>query len=111
MENLATHHSAKKQEKLDFDCGTEFGDTFLDRNLISRPDLNNEPIDVLIRFRLEEMGFTSDTKTNFYQVGISVEQRSFMKILWWENRVLIKRIVKKRKVRAHIWVSIVPTLQ
>ena len=107
MENLATHHSAKKQEKLDFDCGTEFGD----RNLISRPDLNNEPIAVLIRFRLEEMGFTSDTKTNFYQVGISVEQRSFMKILWWENRVLIKRIVKKRKVRAHIWVNIVPTLQ
>ena len=49
------------------------------------PDLTNQIIGVLLRFRQKRVAFMADIEAMFYQVRIPPEQRSNVKYLWWKN--------------------------
>ena len=53
--------------------------------LISGPDLTNQIVGVLTRFREDEIAFMADIEKMFYQVQVPVKQRKFLRFLWWED--------------------------
>lgn len=67
--------------RIDFNCGAEYGDTSLNKKLLSVLGLTNQLIGVLMRFRQEKVKFTSDIEAIFYQVRTHLEQRNCVKFL------------------------------
>ena len=68
-----------------FDCSAEFHGTSLNKELLPGPDLINQLVWVLTRFRTEEVVFMADIEDMFYQVHIFEKERSFLRYLWWED--------------------------
>ena len=68
-----------------FDCSAEYKGSSLNKQLLSGPDLTNQIIGVLNRFREDEIAFMADIEKMFYQVQIPVEQRKYLRFLWWED--------------------------
>ena len=65
-----------------FECSTEYLGYALNKQLIPGPDLTNQIIGVLIRFREEQVAFEGDTEAMFYQVWIPECQRSMQRFFW-----------------------------
>ena len=55
---------------------------------MSDPDLTNQSIGVLIRFRPEPNAIIADIESMFYQVSVPEKHQNFLRILWWENNNL-----------------------
>ena len=72
------HHGIyhpKKPNKIRvvFDCSAEFTNETLNKHLLQRPDLTNNLVGVLCRFRQETAAFVCDIKSMFLQVRVSEE--------------------------------------
>ena len=65
-----------------FDCSAECRGTSLNNQLISGPDLTNQLVGVMTRFREEQVAFIADVEAMFHQVRLSVDQRSLLRFLW-----------------------------
>ena len=74
----------------------------LNRNLLSGPNLTNQLIGILLRFRTEEVAFMDDIEAIFYQVKVPDSQRSFLKYLWWYNTDLNRKLVDY-KMGVHVF--------
>ena len=60
---------------------------------MSGPDLANQVVGVLLRFRKEHVAFMADIKSMFYQVLVPPHERSLLRYLWWEESNLSKKVV------------------
>ena len=92
------HHGVKHASKPGkirtvFNCSANYGGTSLNCNLLLGPDLTNQLIGVLMRFRTEEVPFMGDIEAMFYQVKVPDSQRGFLRYLWWNNNDLIGELV------------------
>ena len=67
------------------DCSAEWHGISLNKSLTSGPDLTNQIIGVLIKFREEPVAVMADIETMFYQVFVAEKHRSLLSFLWWEN--------------------------
>ena len=54
--------------------------------LLQGPDLTNNLVGVLLRFRQGEVAFTADVKSMFHQVKVPVDDRDFLRFLWWSDK-------------------------
>ena len=84
------HHGVyhpKKPNKIRvvFDCSAEFKGETLNKHLLQGPDLTNNLVGVLFRFRQEPVAFMCDIESMFHQVGVSEECRDLLRFLWWED--------------------------
>ena len=84
------HHGVyhpKKPEKIRvvFDCSVEFAGESLNRHLLQGPDLTNNLVGVLCRFRQDPVAFMCDIEGMFHQVNVNPEHRNLLRFLWWEN--------------------------
>ena len=61
----------------------KFAGTSLNECLLPGPDLINNLIGALLRFRQERVAFMSDIECMFYQVRVPVEQHDLLRFLWW----------------------------
>ena len=68
-----------------FDCSAEYKGTSLNKHLISGPDLTNQLLGVLFRFRQHQTAFIADIEKMFYQVRVPETQRCLLRFLWWED--------------------------
>ena len=69
--NHGSYHPAKPRKiSVTFDCSAENLGYALNKQLIPGPDLTNQIVGVLIRFREEQVTFVGDTKAMFYHVWI-----------------------------------------
>ena len=68
-----------------FDCSARFGGTSLNDKLLQGPDLTNQLVGVLTRFRKEPMVFMGDIDAMFHQVRVPEGQRDFLRFLWWPD--------------------------
>ena len=68
-----------------FDCSAEYKGVSLNQQLISGPDLANQLIGVLMRFRQEQVAIIADIEKMFYQVLVPENQRSLLRFWWWPN--------------------------
>jgi hypothetical protein len=53
--------------------------------LLQGPDLANNLLGVLMRFRLEKVPLLGDIESMFYQVKVPPKDRNFLRFLWWPN--------------------------
>ena len=67
------------------DLDAEFQRTLINKSLLPSPDLANQIVGVLLRFREEPVAVTVDFEALYHQVKIPVKQRSFLQFLWWKN--------------------------
>ena len=82
-----THHGVAHPRKpgkvcVVFDCSAKYRGTSLNNQLISRPDLTNQLVGVLVRFREEKVAFNTDDEAMFHQVRVAGDQRSLLRFLW-----------------------------
>ena len=78
-------HPAKPGTVRVIDCSAEFGRTSLNKPLIAGPDLTNQLVGVLTRFREEHIAYMVDIEAMFHQVRVPEIQRSLLRFLWWEH--------------------------
>ena len=80
------HHLSKSRKiRVVFDCSAQFAGKSLNQELLTVPDLTNQIVGVLTRFRQGEVAFMADIESMYYQVRVPEYQQTFIKFLWWEN--------------------------
>ena len=85
-----------------FDGSVKYRGTSLNNQLISGPDLTNQLVGVLTRFREEQVAFIADAEATFHQVRVPEDQRSLLRFLWWENRD-IRNPIKDHEMCVHLF--------
>ena len=84
------HHpvlNPKKPEKVRivFDCAAVHKSMSLNSQVMQGPNLNNNLMGVLLRFRQERVAVMADIKSMFHQVLVTPEHRDALRFLWWTN--------------------------
>ena len=75
-----------------FDCGNEVEGQSLNKKLLQGPDMTNQLVGVLCRFRLDKVAFMGDIEAMFYQVRLPEAQRGFFQFLWWDDGDISKEL-------------------
>ena len=74
-----------------FDCSALYHGTCLNHHL-QGPDLANNLVGVLSRFRLNRIVFIADIEAMFFQVRFPERHRCFLRFLWWPDGDLSKEL-------------------
>ena len=68
-----------------FDCSAEFEGKSINKELLPGPELTNQIVSILIRFREERVAVMADVESMYYQVQVPENQQTYLKLLWWES--------------------------
>ena len=71
----------KGKIRVAIDCSFQYKSNSINQNLLSGPDLTNQLIGVLHRFRLEPVAFMADIQAIYYQVKGPESRRSYVRYL------------------------------
>ena len=97
------HHGVyhpKKPAKIRivFDCSFRYDNVSLNECLLQGPDLSNNLVGILCRFRNKDIAFTCDIEAMYHQVLVNEEHRNLLRFLWFDNHDLEGDIVQYRMV-------------
>ena len=84
-----------------FDAAAQFDGISLNDRLCNGPDLTNNLVEILIRFREEETAFTADIKAMFHQVKVLHDVADALRFLLWDTAVSQPR--KEYQMLVHIF--------
>ena len=79
------YQEVKQKLRIVFDCSANYRGLSLNGELLQGPDLTNQLVGVLLRFRMDYVPIMADIEAMFYQVRIPEEQRSYLRFLWWDD--------------------------
>ena len=80
------YHPAKPNKiRVVFDYSAEYAGRCINKGLLVGPDLTNQIIGILIRFRQGRVAFVADIEKMFFQVFVSKEHRSLFRFLLWQD--------------------------
>ena len=81
------HHGVVQQKKnklrVVFDCSVEFSGRCLNRELLQGPDVSNNLVGILTRFRKEAVALTCDIEAMFNRVMVTSADRNLLRFIWW----------------------------
>ena len=85
-----SHHGVYHPQKPDkirvvFDCSSELNGRSINKELLMGPDLTNQLMGVLTRFRQEEVAVMADIEKMYFQILVADEHRSLLRFLWWKD--------------------------
>ena len=66
-----------------FNCSAEFQGKSINRELLSGPDLTNQIIGIMARFREVNITFIADIEAMDHQVLVPDDQETLLRVLWW----------------------------
>lgn len=95
-------HPCKNTLHVVFDCASMFGGTSLNKELLQGPDLTNNLIGVLLRFRQGPIAFMTDSDGMFHQIRVAKEDVDFQRFLWWPDGDITMDLKEHRMV-VHIF--------
>ena len=75
-----------------FDCSAQFQGTSLNDVLFQGPDLTNNLVGVLIRFRQEPVTVMGDVQSIFHQVCAPEADQDLLWFLWWPHYDFSKKL-------------------
>ncbi len=78
-------HKQKKTLRVVFDSSLECMGVFLNGNLLQGPDLTNNLLGVLLRFRQGTIAITGDIEKMFLQIKVSKRDSDCMRFFWYPN--------------------------
>ncbi len=101
------HHGVYHPKKLTkirvvFDCSSEFQNESLNKHLRQGPDLTNNLVGVLCRFRKEPVALMCDIEGMFHQVRVAEQDRDLLRSLWWEDGDTTKELTEFR-IKVHLF--------
>ena len=64
--------------------------------LLQGPDLTNNLVGILLRFLQDPVAVMGDVLSMFHQVRVPVEDRDFLRFLWWPGGNLAKGLEEYR---------------
>ena len=84
------HHSVVHPQKpgkvrVVFDCAAKYRDVSLNEQLLKGPDMTNNLVGVLLRFRQDTVAVMADIERMFHQVRVSIEDCNALRFLWWTD--------------------------
>nr|XP_054775363.1 uncharacterized protein LOC129283739 [Lytechinus pictus] len=81
------HHGVQQPNKLRvvFDCSAQCNGEALNHHLLTGPDLTNNLVGVLCRFRTDYVAFSCDIQEMFYQFQVRSDHRDYLRFLWWKD--------------------------
>lgn len=82
----AIYHKQKHKLRIVFDCSLKYSNTSLNDILMQGPDLANNLLGVLFRFRKGSCAFTADIEKMFYAVKVSSKHTDFLRLLWYDEK-------------------------
>ena len=86
--HFAVSHPNKPDKiRVVFDCAAKVSGVSLNDLLYSGPDLTEQLIDVLLRFREGKLAFTADIEAMFHQIKVPDMHRDYLRFFWWEGGV------------------------
>ena len=85
-----------------FDCAAKFLGVSLNDMLLQGPDLNNNLIGVLMRFREEPVAIVADIESMFHQVRLDPEDCDALRFLWWPSGDLSQSL-EEYKMVVHVF--------
>lgn len=69
-----------------FDGSAKYEGVSLNDNLLSGPELTNNLIGVLCRFRKGPVAVMCDIERMFHQFHVRKEDQDYLRFLWWDDR-------------------------
>ena len=79
------HPKKPTKMRVVFDCSAQYKGESLDSYQLQGPDLTNQLLGVLCRFRQNPLAFMCDVESMFHQFKVLTAHRDFLRFLWWEN--------------------------
>ncbi|XP_045122646.1 uncharacterized protein LOC123511097 [Portunus trituberculatus] len=75
------NHKKPEKVRIVFDCAATYMSTSLNDQVMQRPDLNNDLMGVLLRFRQDRVAIMADIEAMFHQVLVPREHRDALRFL------------------------------
>ncbi len=101
-----THHGLYKKGssklRVVFDASAKVNDISLNDILLPGSVLTNNLIDVLLRFREEQVAIACDVEQMFYQFYVNLEHRDCLRLLWWDQNDCESSVVDYR-MKDHVF--------
>ena len=79
-----------------FDSSAQFDGVSLNKVLLSGPDLTNNLLGVLMRFRREPVAITADIEQMFHCFHVREDHRNFLRFLWYKDNNPDKELIEYR---------------
>ncbi|XP_060083636.1 uncharacterized protein LOC132562879 [Ylistrum balloti] len=91
----------KKPDKIRgvFDSSAMYEGISLNQVLMKGPDLTNNLLGVLLRFRKEAVAVSCDVEQMFYCFGVREDHRNFLRFIWYEDNDPGKQLVEYRMLK------------
>ena len=88
--NYLPHHAVLNPNKpgkvrVVFDAAAKHEGTSLNQNLLQGPDMTNNLVGVLMRFRQDRTALMADVEAMFHQVKVAPEDQDVFRFLWWSS--------------------------
>ena len=100
------HHGVRHKQKgklrVVFDCSSKFHGISLNDCLMSGPDLTNNLLGVLIRFREGKIAISGDVEKMFYMVNLPEKDSNFLRFLWYANDDMTQ-IPREYRLKVHVF--------
>ena len=65
-----------------FDCSAEYDGVSVNKGLLTGPDLINQIVEILVKFRENYVAIMADIEDLFYQVFVANRHRILLSFLW-----------------------------
>ena len=96
------YHKQKNKLRVVFNCSAIYDGHCLNDELLQGPDLTNNLVGVLIRFREGKVSFCGDIEKMFYMVKVPKEDSNFLRFLWYPNDDLDANPIQFR-LKVHVF--------
>ena len=100
------HHPVRHPQKgtlrVVFNCPASYQDTSLNSILLQGPDLINQLVGILLRWRKEYIAVMADIEAMFHQVQVPPDDRDMLRFLWWPEGDL-SRSPEVHRMKVHIF--------
>ena len=83
-----------------YDCATRYKGHCLNDHLLKGPDLINNLVGVLCRFRQERVAVVGDVERMFHQFRVQANDRDFLRFLWFDKT--LQKVVDYR-MKVHLF--------
>ncbi|XP_065930417.1 uncharacterized protein [Magallana gigas] len=100
---FGVYHPRKPDKIRDvFDSSVSFEGLSLNSVLLSGPNLTNDLLGVLLRFRMDKVAIMADIQQMFYSFLVREEDRDFLRFFWYKNNDSEKELIEYR-MKVHVF--------
>ncbi|XP_056001793.1 uncharacterized protein LOC130048768 [Ostrea edulis] len=100
---FGVYHPQKKDKiRGDFDSSAKCGGLSLNDVLMSGPDLMNNLVGVLLRFRRECVAIVADIEQMFYSFLVDIQHRRYLRFIWHNDNCFEQPLVDYQ-MRVHVF--------